>query len=149
MKLDIHERDIDSQLCQTCAACCRVTLKIRDTGTRYRQFLRQIGYTVIPPTVSGKADCCDKKHDVTLDMDFCKHLRVSTVPGGGQTYQCAIYGAANYPELCEQFNCVSWAKAHENYSQRNSLLVKAQQALNRLRDNGLRPYGKTGLFTSE
>ena len=48
-------------------------------------------------------------------------------------YRCRIYGTSNYPELCAQFNCVSWAKANDNYTDNNSLLVSAQQALDGLR----------------
>ena len=135
MKLDIHERDIESRLCQTCGACCRVTFKLRDTSTRYRRFLRQIGYTLLPPAQVGKSDCCDKKHDAAVDMDFCGHLEIREF-AEGKTYRCRIYGTAGYPELCEQFNCVSWAKANETYTIRNSLLQRAQQALHRLRSSG-------------
>jgi hypothetical protein len=132
MNLDIHERDIDSKLCRSCAACCRITFKLRDTNSRYRVFLRQIGYKVLPVPGSGQADCCDKKHDVTVDMGYCKHLHVED-KSWGTVFRCRIYGTSDLPELCAQFNCVSWAKANDNYSEGNSLLVSAQQALNRLR----------------
>jgi hypothetical protein len=137
MKLDIHERDIDSQLCQTCGACCRITFKLRETTPRYRRFLREIGYTLLPPPAEGKPDCCDKRHDATVDMDFCSHLEISEL-AEGKHYRCRIHATPRYPELCEQFNCVSWAKANETYSARNSLLASAQQALNRLRNKGER-----------
>ena len=132
MNLDIHERDIEPNLCQTCAACCRVTFKLRDTNSRYRCFLRQIGYKVLPDKEHGQADCCDKKHDVTVDMGDCKQLDVEHRHEGAN-YRCHIYGTSDYPELCAQFNCVSWAKANDNYTDNNSLLVSAQQALDGLR----------------
>ena len=147
MKLDIHERDIDSQLCQACGACCRVTFKLRDTTSRYRRFLRQIGYNLIPPPEPGKPDCCDKKHDATVDMDFCDYLEIKESPDGA-AYRCRIHGANGYPELCEHYNCVSWAKAHETYSLRNSLLVKAQQTLDRLRESGVRVSSNADWFVS-
>ncbi len=82
MKLDIHERDIGSELCQRCAACCRITFNLQDTTPRYRRFLRQIGYTLIPPPAQGQADCCNKKHDVKADhpsersaSERCEQLR--------------------------------------------------------------------------
>ena len=81
-------------------------------------------------------------------MDFCKHLEISDLPEG-KTYRRAIYGQGGYPELCAQFNCVSWAKANDTYTARNSLLVKAQEALNRLRDTGVRPYSQTGFFAED
>ena len=132
MKLDIHERDIDSRLCRTCGACCRVTFKLRNTTPRYRRFLRQIGYTLLPPAKSGKPDCCDKKHDATVDMDFCAHLEIREF-AEGKVFRCRIYGTGRYPQLCEQYNCVSWAKANDAYNTKNSLLMSAQKALDRLR----------------
>jgi hypothetical protein len=135
MKLDIHERDIEPRLCQACGACCRITFKLRDTTSRYRRFLRQIGYTLLPPAKDGKSDCCDKKHDATVDMDFCSHLEIREF-ADGKTYRCRIYGTGRYPQLCEQFNCVSWAKANETYTMRSPLLACAQQALNRLKSSG-------------
>ena len=132
MNLDIHERDVDSRLCRTCAACCRITFKLRDTNSRYRRFLRQIGYNLLPIPVAGLADCCDKKHDATVDMGYCKHLEIQHEPEG-KVFLCRIYGKNDLPELCAQFNCVSWAKANDNYTENNSLLVTAQQALDRLR----------------
>lgn len=131
MKLDIHERDIGSKLCQMCAACCRITFNLQDTTSRYRQFLRQIGYNLLPPPVQEQTDCCDKKHDAKVDMGYCMHLEIEERPDGN-VYRCHIYGTSEYPDLCEQFNCVSWAKANDTYSERNSLLASAQQALDKL-----------------
>ncbi len=132
MKLDIHEADIGEQLCRKCAACCRVTFNLLETTGRYRRFLRRIGYSLLPPPAQGQADCCDKKHDVKVDMGDCQHLEVAEL-ADGRSYHCRIHGADDYPDLCAQFNCVSWAKANDTYSARNPLLVRAQQALNRLR----------------
>ena len=132
MDLDIHERDINKELCQICGACCRITFKLRDTTTRYRRFLRQIGYEVLPPAEAEKPDCCDKKHDITIDMDYCAKLEIREL-GQKKVYRCRIYGSRRYPELCEQFNCVSWAKANDTYRLGNNLLVSAQHALNQLR----------------
>lgn len=132
MELDIHERDIDTRLCQACGACCRITFKLPNTTSRYRRFLRQIGYTVLPRAKVGKADCCEKKHDVTLDMDYCKHLEIRE-HAEGITYRCRIYKTGRYPQLCAQYNCVSWAKANDAYNSKNSLLMNAQKALDRLR----------------
>lgn len=132
VNLDIHEGDVGPEFCQACGACCRITFKLRDTNTRYRRFLRQIGYTLLPLPQTGQLDCCNKKHDVSVDMGYCKHLDVEH-SGDGELYRCKIYSTENLPDLCSQFNCVSWAKANDTYSLGNSLLPKAQQALNRLR----------------
>ena len=132
MNLEIHERDIGPELCQACGACCQITFKLRDTNTRYRRFLRQIGYMLLPGPAQGKSDCCDKKHDVTVNMGYCKHLDIEH----GQDcelYRCKIYNTGDLPDLCSQFNCVSWAKANDTYSASSALLARAQQALNGLR----------------
>lgn len=132
MNLDIHERDIGLELCQACGACCQITFKLRDTNTRYRRFLRQIGYTLLPAPTPGQPDCCDKKHNVTVNMGYCKHLDIEHCRDG-ELYRCKNYNTEDLPELCSQFNCVSWAKANDTYSVDNPLLAKAQQTLNRLR----------------
>ena len=132
MNLEIHERDIGPELCQACGACCQITFKLRDTNTRYRRFLRQIGYMLLPGPTQGQPDCCDKKHDVTVNMGYCKHLDIEH-SRDGESYRCKIYNTGDLPDLCSQFNCVSWAKANDTYSASNALLNKAQQALNRLR----------------
>jgi len=106
LKLDIHERDIEPGLCQTCAACCRITFKLRDTTTRYRKFLRQIGYTLLPPPAAGQQDCCAGKHNATVDMDYCRHLEINQHLNGN-LYICRVYGTEDLPELCAEFNCVS------------------------------------------
>lgn len=133
MKLDIHERDIEPGLCRTCAACCRITFKLRDTNTRYRKFLRQIGYALLPPPSDGQQDCCAGKHNATVDMGYCRHIEIERHPDGDR-YRCRIYGTSELPELCAEFNCVSWAKANDSYSEKNSLLMTAQSALDRQRE---------------
>ncbi len=135
MNLDIHERDVEPILCRTCAACCRVTLSLRDTVSRYRCFLRQIGYEVLPPRTSTSADCCDKRHDARLDMGYCKYLEIGNTPAT-TAYRCRIYESEEMPQLCTDYNCVSWAKANDTYNEKNATLVKAQEALERLRSNG-------------
>jgi hypothetical protein len=80
MNLDINERDIESKLCQTCAACCRITFKLRDTKLRYWWFLGQIGYNLVPAPAPGQGDCCDKKHNATVVMGYCKYLQIEHNP---------------------------------------------------------------------
>lgn len=131
MKLDIHERDMETQLCRMCAACCRITFKLRDTNSRYRRFLRQVGYDVRPPCEPGQKDCCEKKHDVSIDMGYCRHL-AREQNQGQDVFRCLIYVTGGLPELCAQFNGVSWAKANDQYTESNALLARAQQALDQL-----------------
>lgn len=126
--ITIHERDISSRVCRLCAACCRIKVLIPNTDSRYRTFLRKIGYSVLPAAPAASADCCDKVHDATLDLGWCKHLRLPTADSSS-TYACSIYGSPEFPQLCAQYNCVSWAKSSNKYNPQNELLRKAQQAL--------------------
>lgn len=133
MEIDIRHADIGSRLCQRCGACCRVHLNLNNTDTRYRAFLRTLGFTLDPPAQAGQADCCEKRHNVRLDMGWCKHLEIGERDGHPH-YRCRLYGKVEYPRLCADFDCVSWALQADTYNGRNRTLAAAQRALNRLRD---------------
>lgn len=125
--LAIHERDITPEVCRRCAACCQVELRVQNTDSRYRRFLRGIGLSISPPISDGKDDCCDGVHEVTVHLGPCQHLR--SEPTDGQTlYSCALYDDLSRPQLCEQYNCVSWAKANNAYNVNNALIAGAQSA---------------------
>jgi len=132
MHHDIHERDITPELCRLCGACCRINLRLPDTDTRYRAFLRQTGHTVSPPAQVNQKDCCEKRHEATVDMGYCQHLDVK---GDGEqcSFSCRIYAAPEFPELCEQYNCVSWAKAEGKFPSGSDYVEAARIALHRLR----------------
>ena len=132
MELTICHSDIKSSLCQRCAACCRIQIQVAKTDSRYRKFLRTIGYTVIPAVAEGKTDCCDETHDITLDMGYCRHLAY-WVEDGEAKYRCKLYGTSEFPQLCGDFDCVSWARSGNGYNEANATLVTAQRALDKLR----------------
>lgn len=56
-----------------------------------------------------------------------------TVRDGVTLYGCKLYGTEDYPDLCDAFDCVSWAKHADAYKDSNTTLVAAQTALNLLR----------------
>lgn len=130
MRLTITQRDITSELCQRCAACCRVTLTLRNTDSRYRVFLRTLGFSVLPAATDAAADCCDKVHDARIDTGDCPHL--ATDAGPPPRRRCNLYGSARYPALCDDYDCVSWARHDNTYHDGNPLLVAAQRALDEL-----------------
>ncbi len=132
MKIDISHKDIGSELCQRCAACCRVSLNIPGTTTRYRDFLRKLGYSVSPPPNENGEDCCEKQHDISLDMGYCKHLAIDS-ENGETLYRCKVYGTSEFPDLCADFDCVSWAKHGDAHRDSNKTIAAAQTALNLLR----------------
>lgn len=69
-------------------------------------------------------DCCSKVHDITIDMGYCRHLHVAK-----EGYRCKIYSSNDFPQLCADYNCVSWAKARDRYSTTNTILIQAQRTL--------------------
>src|SRR6185503_11478028 len=119
--------DITSPVCQRCAACCRIRLPIARATSRYRMFLRQTGFAVSPPANEDGSDCCEKPHDIEIDMGYCKHL-TQFVSGGEIRYECSVYNSSALPQLCRDYNCVSWAKANDGYNRKNNYLVSAENA---------------------
>jgi hypothetical protein len=99
---------------------------------RFRRFLRGVGFEVKPAPKEGSDDCCDGAHAVTVDLGPCRHL-VTREEEAGTAYECAVYNDARRPQLCLDFNCVSWAKANNAYNLDNVLLVRAQQEWSDLR----------------
>ncbi len=132
--LTIHERDISPAVCQRCARCCQIEIKLPNTDSRYRKFLRGVGMNLSPPVADGQDDCCDDPHEATLRLGPCMHLRSEETPGGPR-YACALYGDSRRPELCEHFNCVSWAKVANLYNPRNELMACAQRAFEQARSD--------------
>lgn len=126
-ELTIHESDISSVVCQGCAECCRIKIKIPQTDSRYRQFLRATGFALKPPAKSGEQDCCAESHDVEIDFGYCKHLTVPRAPG--ERFVCQLHESPELPQLCRDYNCVSWAKANNAYGPGNEILVAAQMAM--------------------
>src|SRR5690349_14836497 len=110
MGIDIREHDIRSEVCQSCAACCRIRITVSNTDSRYRLFLRAIAMKVSPPMRENGQDCCGKVHSVSIDMGPCPHLIEDKVDGRS-TFSCELYGTSSFPALCADYNCVSWAKA--------------------------------------
>lgn len=136
--LTIREGDITPEVCRRCAACCRmILLQVPNMDARFRRFLRGVGFRLTPAPKEGAEDCCDGAHPTTVDLGPCCHL-VTGPAGADATYECGIYGDPSRPQLCADFNCVSWAKVSNQYTQDNELLARAQEAWSRL-GNGRDP----------
>ena len=71
-------------------------------------------------------------------MGYCRHLDVGE-DGGGESFRCRIHGGPEFPRLCADYNCVSWAKANDMYDGDNPTLARAQETLDRLRAEGAWP----------
>ncbi len=137
MDITLTHQDIESRLCRRCAACCRITLNIKNTDSRYRVFLRTLDFAVHPPVKDGDPDCCEKVHDIKIDTGWCKHLEIGE-DSHGKLYGCRLYGQAHYPRLCKEYDCVSWAHHDNTYHDGNALLKTAQMAFDALRAAGKR-----------
>lgn len=135
MHLTVTHQDIGERLCRRCAACCRITLNIKNSDSRYRVFLRTLGFDVRPPAKPDEADCCDKVHDIKIDTGWCKHLEVGA-DTENTLYTCRLHGQPEYPSLCADYDCVSWARHDGTYHEGNPLLARAQAALDALRRTG-------------
>ena len=123
----ITELDISPQLCRR-AKCCEIQLNLPKTDSRYRKFLRALGFAMAPAPADGSADCCGNVHDVTLNLGPCRHLRKEQIDGE-ELFACKIYHESDsFPDLCRDFNCVSWAKCRNSYNLDNATLAAAQQA---------------------
>jgi hypothetical protein len=131
--LAIREADITSGVCRRCAACCQVTIQVAGADARYRKFLREVGLELVPPPRPGKDDCCDDAHAVTVKLGPCRHLVTGLGAGGEPSFGCAVYEDVRRPQLCADFNCVSWAKTNNTYTMDNQLIVRAQQVWKSLR----------------
>ena len=132
MEINITQKDISSELCQRCAACCDVWLTVPNVDPRYRMFLRQRGLKMDPPPKEGQPDCCEKNHDVKVAAPDCRHME-RFEENGDVRYRCKAYGTSDFPQLCSDFDCVSWARHGNQYNDSNKLLVAAQTALNFMR----------------
>ncbi len=136
MNIDIDHEDIGPELCQECGSCCRVKVTVPKTESRFRVFLRTVlgdrVESIEPRPEPGQQDCCEKEHDITLDFGMCQHLEARE-EGASPRYRCSIYESDEFPELCDHFTCVAWAKAQNRYQDGNRTLVNAQEALNTLR----------------
>lgn len=132
VRLTIARSDIGPELCRRCGACCRIFLTLRGTDSRYRVFLRTLGFDVHPAPAMHADDCCEKVHDARIDTGDCRHLETGS-DASGRLYTCRLHGTRRYPRLCADYDCVAWAKHDDTYDAGNRTLVAAQRALDRLR----------------
>jgi hypothetical protein len=130
--LVIREGDITPEVCERCAACCRISIQVPNMDARFRRFLRGVGFQLTPPPKEGADDCCDGVHATTVQLGPCRHL-VAGEAAGSDAYRCALYADPRRPQLCADFNCVSWAKANNTYNLDNLLIVRAQETWSALR----------------
>ena len=103
----LQETDITEEVCKGCAICCEIEITPNWKDPRQMEWLRAI---------------VDKHEHIRATEKGirirCSHLEGSDALG----YQCGIYNER--PQLCADFNCVSWAKVSNNLTQYNRVLEK-------------------------
>ena len=109
----LKEQDITEDLCKRCGLCCSMDIRPQWADKRMMEALRAM---------------VEKSPDVTFLGDGirikCSHLK-QTTHAETPTGECSIY--EDRPQLCEDFNCVSWAKVSNNRTQYEQVLEKAKE----------------------
>ena len=114
----LQEKDITEDVCQRCGICCEIELTPNWTDSRRLPWLRAIveNHDNITQTGSG----------IRIRCSHLKKTKHATDPH----WECDIY--EDRPQLCRDFNCVSWAKYSNDLTQYNRVLEKMGLNSNKL-----------------
>ena len=114
----LQEKDITEEVCQRCGICCEIELTPNWTDSRRLPWLRAIveNHDNITQTGSG----------IRIRCSHLKKTKHATDPH----WECDIY--EDRPQLCRDFNCVSWAKYSNDLTQYNRVLEKMGLNSNKL-----------------
>ena len=114
----LQEKDITEDVCKTCGICCEIELKPNWTDSRRMFWLGAIveNHDNITQTGSG----------IRIRCSHLKKTKHATDPH----WECDIY--EDRPQLCRDFNCVSWAKYSNDLTQYNRVLEKMGLNSNKL-----------------
>jgi Fe-S-cluster containining protein len=106
----LQEKDITSDLCKRCGICCEIELKPKWEDSRRLPWLKAI--------VENHDNITQAGSGIRIR---CSHLR-QTKHATNPHWECDIY--EDRPQLCRDFNCVSWAKYTGDTTQYNRVLEK-------------------------
>ena len=114
----LQEKDITEDVCQRCGICCEIELKPNWKDPRQFEWLGAIveNYDNIESIDKG----------IRIRCSHLKQTKHSTNP----YWECDIY--EDRPQLCRDFNCVSWAKYSNDLTQYNRVLEKMGLNSNKL-----------------
>ena len=106
----LQEENITEDVCKSCGICGEIELTPNWTDSRRLPWLRAIveNHDNITQTGSG----------IRIR---CSHLR-KTKHATNPHWECGIY--EDRPQLCRDFNCVSWAKYSDDLTQYNRVLER-------------------------
>mgnify|MGYP003151436954 CR=1 FL=1 len=106
----LKEEDITEDACKLCGICCSIELTPNWKDSRRMVWLGAIVENHDNITQTGKG--------IRIR---CSHLR-QTKYATNPHWECDIY--EDRPQLCRDFNCVSWAKYSGDLTQYNRVLEK-------------------------
>jgi|TARA_Y100000310_G_scaffold1807_1_gene2269 hypothetical protein len=106
----LKEEDITERACKSCGICCEIELKPNWKSPRQFEWLRAIA--------EGHDNITNTEKGIRIK---CSHLR-QTKHATDPHWECNIY--EDRPQLCRDFNCVSWAKYSNDLTQYNRVLKK-------------------------
>ena len=104
----LQEKDITGELCKKCALCCELTVTPNTEDLRQLEFYRAVAENYPHITFT----------DGALSIR-CSHLR-KTKHADTPHWECSIYD--DRPQLCRDYNCVSWAKVANDTERYNQVL---------------------------
>ena len=104
----LQEKDITEDVCKSCGICCEIEIKTNWPDARRFEWLGAIV----------------ENHDNIVSIDKgirirCSHLK-QTKHATDPHWECDIY--EDRPQLCKDYNCVSWAKVANDTSRYDQVL---------------------------
>jgi|TARA_Y100000034_G_scaffold14118_1_gene14794 Fe-S-cluster containining protein len=105
----LPEEAITEEVCQRCGICCEIEIKPSWTDPRRFEWLRAI--------VENHDNIQSTEKGIRIR---CSHLKETVM--GWKRMGCDIYD--DRPQLCRDFNCVSWAKYSGDTTQYNRVLER-------------------------
>jgi|TARA_Y100000310_G_scaffold120686_1_gene119466 hypothetical protein len=106
----LQESDITEDVCKSCGICCEIELKPNWKKPRQFEWLHAI--------VENHDNITDTGKGIRIRCSHLRKTKHSTHP----YWECDIY--EDRPQLCSDFNCVSWAKYSDDLTQYNMVLKK-------------------------
>ena len=106
----LQEKDITEDDCKRCGICCEIELKPNWQDSRRLPWLKAI--------VENHDNITQAGNGIRIRCSHLKQTKHATDPH----WECDIY--EDRPQLCRDFNCVSWAKVTNDLTQYNRVLKK-------------------------
>ena len=117
----LQEKDITPDLCKRCGLCCELTVSPNTEDPRQLEFYRVIA--------ENHPDITFSDGSLSIKCSHLKQTKLSDTP----YYECSIY--EDRPQLCRDYNCVSWAKVANDTSRYDQVLEIVQLNSNKIMED--------------